>query len=75
MDDWTYPEQPNPGAEADEWLAWYEDHCDHLDNVIAQLRHDRNVLVENLIDVRNAVWRMGMNATIQRYNDDRLEEE
>ncbi len=36
---------------------------------IVQLRHDRDVLAENLHDVRSAVWRTGMNAILQRHND------
>ncbi len=43
-----------------------------LEAQMSQLRHDRDVLAENLTDVRAAVWRTGMNATLQRHNDDRL---
>lgn len=46
-------------------------YMDYLEAAVAQLRHDRDVLAENLSDVRDAVWRMGMNEILQRYNEDR----
>lgn len=72
MLDWTYPEKPSPGAESDEWLAWYEIHTKWLENHIALLRHDRDVLAENMRDIRDAVFRLGTNAQLQRYNEDRM---
>ena len=36
-----------------------------------RLRADRDLLVENLIAVRDAVWKTEMNGTLQRFNEDK----
>lgn len=50
--------------------VWLMEQNSEQDKAIAQLRHDRDVLAENLHDVRSAVWRTGMNAVLQRHNED-----
>jgi len=55
----------------DEQLEAWVQYADHLEAEIGQFRHDRDVLAENLRDIRDAVWRMGTNAYLQRYNEDR----
>ena len=43
-----------------------------LEAAVSQLRHDRECLVENLRDVRDAVWRTSMNATLSRFQAEEL---
>ena len=62
--------RPAPNAEADEWAAWYQDEIARLREQLAQMRHDRDALAENLRDIRDAVWRLGTNEMLQRYNED-----
>lgn len=44
----------------------------HLQDAVGQLRHDRECLIENLRDVRDAVWRTSMNATLGRFHEEEL---
>ena len=57
-----------------DWIDRADVFMDKQATEIERLQGDRDLLVENLIAVRDAVWRTEMNKTLQRFNEDRLNE-